>query len=270
VFAQLTSAMFTFATRSLLRRAPLAIAAASGASFVTPVHFLQCSELQKSQSQLHKSQSQRSLRTQSKFLAPVTIKTGTDFVKLFVAEYKDKDGNLDVEKHISLAETTTLLEGAGGRVKNAKEMFDIIDEGHKGTITFANIIAYFLANADGSHDEKMAFLFHACDVDHSGTIEPDELKVVVHHLMKLKASRHGMESILDWHPVLFADIPRKYVLHMKANEFVNDVFIHAGRGSKKEISEKDFLTWHLRGGKESKRLDALLSLTVARTPTPVM
>lgn len=260
--------MFTFATRSLLRRAPIAIAGAGGASFVTPVHFLQCTEVQKSQSQLQKTKSQRSLRSQSKSLAPVTIKTGTEFVKLFVAEYKDKHGNLDVEKEINLADTTALLEGAGGRVKNAKEMFDIIDEDHKGSITFAKIIAYFLANAEGTHDEKIAFLFHACDVDHSGTIEPGELKVVVHHLMKLKTTRHGMSSVFDWHPVLYADIPRKFVLHMKANEFVQDVFINAGHGSKREINAKEFRTWHLRGGKEAKRLDALLGLTVARTRTP--
>jgi len=255
--------MFTFATRSLLRRAPLAIAAASGASFATPPQFLQCSEVQKSPSQFQKTQSKRNLRTQSKSLAPVAIKTGTDFVRLFVGEYKDANGNIDLEKQISLQETTFLLEGAGGKVKHAKEMFDIIDQDHKGTISFSNIIAYFLANADGSHDEKISFLFHACDADHSGTIEPNELKVVVHHLMESKVARHGMESVFDWHPVLYADIPRKYVLHIIANEFVHDVFTNATRGSKKEISEKEFRMWHLRGTKECKRLDALLGLTHA-------
>jgi len=253
--------MFSFATRSLLQRAPLAVAAAAGTSFATPSQFLQCSEVQKSPSQFQKSQSKRSLRTQSKNLAPVTIKTGTDFVRLFVAEYKDANGNIDVEKQINLQDTTSLLEGAGGRVKHAKEMFDIIDQDHKGMITFSNIIAYFLAHADGSHDEKMSFLFHACDVDHSGSIEPNELKVVVHHLMESKVTRHGTQTVFEWHPVLFADIPRKYVLHIKANEFVHDVFTNATRGSKMEISKKEFRKWHLRGTKESKRLDALLGLT---------
>lgn len=193
----------------------------------------------------------------------VTIKTGTDFVRLFVAEYKDKDGNIDVEKQISLQDTTMLLEGAGGKKKYAKEMFDIIDESHKGTISFSNIIAYFLANADGTHDEKMAFLFHACDVDMSGTIEPNELKVVVHHLMESKVSRQGMESAFQWHPVLYADIPRKIILHIKSNELINDIFTNAARGGKMEITEKEFRTWHLRGTKETKRLDALLGLTHA-------
>jgi len=77
-------------------------------------------KVKKSLSQVQKSQSQRSLRTQSKNLAPVTIKTGTDFVRLFVAEYKDKDGNIDVEKQISLHDTTMLLEGAGGKKNEAE------------------------------------------------------------------------------------------------------------------------------------------------------
>lgn len=113
----------------------------------------------------------------------------------------------------------------------------------------------------GPRPRRSPFLFSACDVDFSGKIEPKELKAVVHYLMKKKAAEEGVKSFMTWQDVLYADIPEAYVVHLKANEFVNDVFTAAhdrGQG----LSEKDLAMWHLKGGKEAKRLDNLFSINV--------
>lgn len=245
--------MFASVTRHILRQAPLAGAAAAGSMLATPPQLLQCSQVQKTESQRHSI-------TQSKNSA-VTLKTGTEFVKLFVTEYRDSTGALDVEKQVELSDTAALLEGAGGKVTHAEEMFDMINQGPRGTITFAKIIAYFLAVAEGSQDEKMSFLFQACDTDLSGSIEPSELKTVVQYLMKIKVACQGMDSVFEWAPELYADLQWDYFVHVKANEFVHDVFTHATR-SKNKLSEKEFRMWHLRGGKETRRLDTLLGLSI--------
>jgi len=197
----------------------------------------------------------------------IDMKTGTKFLQLFKAEYKDEStGEIDMSKPLAFDAVSILMEGAGGKKKQAKEMFNVMDADHTGFVTYANIIAYFLNHAEGTHNDKMSFLFHACDVDFSNRIEPHELKVVVHNMMAMKQEADGKSSFFEWHPVLYADIPERYVLHLKTNEFVNDVFTnaHGHHGhevtEKEELTEKEFIAWHARGGKQAKRLDKLFNI----------
>jgi len=262
--------MYSSAARLLARRVPLAVAAAGGASLVMPAQFmprqmLQCDEAPK------RTASTRLPRTTSglnpKKPTVVEMKTGLKFLDLFKAEYKDEStGEVDMNKKVDMQTVSILLEGAGGKKKQAKEMFNVMDADHTGFITYSNIIAYFLNHAEGTHNDKMAFLFHACDTDFTDKIEPHDLKVVVHRMMSMKMEADGKLSFFDWHPVLYADIPERFVLHLKANEFVNDVFskAHAHHGTdvteKEELTQKEFIAWHARGGKQAKRLDALFSI----------
>mmetsp|Transcript_24479 Transcript_24479/g.42833 ORF Transcript_24479/g.42833 Transcript_24479/m.42833 type:complete len:268 (+) Transcript_24479:82-885(+) len=260
-----------FSAARLMRRAPLAIAAAGGASMVMPPKFqpslfVRCDDAAPAMSK------KKSIRRTTSGLNPkkptvIDMKTGKVFLDLFKAEYKDPaSGDIDMSKMIDFNATALLLEGAGGKRKQAKEMFDVMDADHTGSISYAKIIAYFLNHAEGTHNDKMSFLFHACDVDFSGSIEPHELKVVVHLMMQMKMDSDGKLSFFEWHPVMYADIPERFVLHLKANEFVTDVFTtaHAHHGQdvteKEELTEKEFIAWHLRGGKMAKRLDKLFSI----------
>jgi len=197
----------------------------------------------------------------------IDMKTGLKFLDLFKAEYLNQDTHeIDMTKQLDFNSTALLLEGAGGKRKQAKEMFDVMDADHSGHVTFAKIIAYFLNHAEGTHNDKMAFLFHACDVDFSNKVEPHELKVVVHHMMSMKMEADGKLSFFEWHPVLYADIPERYVLHLKTNELVTDIFTnaHGHHGhevtEKEELTQKEFIAWHARGGKQAKRLDKLFSI----------
>jgi len=262
--------MYTSAARLLARRAPLAVAAAGGASLVMPAQFmprqmLQCDEAPK------RTVSSKLPRTTSglnpKKPTVIEMKTGLKFLDLFKAEYKDEStGEIALDKKVDIHAVSILLEGAGGKKKQAKEMFNVLDEEHNGFITYSNIIAYFLNHAEGTHNDKMAFLFHACDVDFTNSVDPHELKVVVHAMMKMKMEADGKLSFFEWHPVLYADIPERFVLHLKANEFVNDVFSkahsHHGQDVKETeaLTQKEFIAWHARGGKQAKRLDALFSI----------
>mmetsp|Transcript_116309 Transcript_116309/g.189440 ORF Transcript_116309/g.189440 Transcript_116309/m.189440 type:complete len:269 (-) Transcript_116309:284-1090(-) len=262
--------MYSSAARLLARRVPLAVAAAGGASLVMPAQFmprqmLQCDEAPK------RTASTRLPRTTSglnpKKPTVIEMKTGLKFLDLFKAEYKDEStGEVAMDKQVDLHAVSILLEGAGGKKKQAKEMFNVMDADHHGYITYANIIAYFLNHAEGTHNDKMAFLFHACDVDFSNKIEPHELKSVVYNMMQMKMASDGKLSFFQWHPVMYADIPERFVLHLKANEFVNDVFskAHSHHGGDvqdhEELSQKEFIAWHARGGKQAKRLDALFSI----------
>lgn len=262
--------MFGFAAR-VVRGAPRAIAAASGASMVIlpkclPPQFLQCEELAPSIS------TKKSIRRTTSGLNPkkptvIDMKTGLKFLDLFKAEHKDAEsGEVDMNKKIDMEAASTLLEGAGGKKKQAKEMFNVMDSDHTGFVNYSSIIAYFLNHAEGTHNDKMSFLFHACDIDFTSKIEPHDLKVVVHNMMSMKMEADGKLSFFDWHPVLYADIPERFVLHLKSNEFVHDVFTkaHSHHGHDVEVheqlTEKEFIAWHARGGKQAKRLDKLFNI----------
>jgi len=78
-------------------------------------------------------------------------------------------------------------------------------------------------------------------------------------MMLLKKETDGKDSFMGVNHTLYAGIPETFVMHFKANELVNDVFTSASKDGL-QITEKEFQTWLLRGGKHVNRLKALFGL----------
>jgi len=194
---------------------------------------------------------------------------GSSFVKGFFEKFQ-KDGEVDLSKALDLEHVKELLIACGSNAKDAKELFQAMDTDQDGFVDYAELIAYFAETMRGTDIEKAKFVFYACDVDASGTVEPDELKLILHHMMLLKKKQDGLSSFMQWHDILYRDIPETYVVHLKANEFVDDVFrtvlksrtkkttaALAGTSAEEGITEKEFVFWWNKGGKEVNRLHML-------------
>lgn len=181
----------------------------------------------------------------------VTLGVGKKFMQMYFAE-NAVNGKVDLHKNLDVNTTKHLLEGAGGKSKDVKTMFDVMDTDGNGSVEYDEIVAYFLANGIGTFQEKSSFFFHACDVDQSGDVSKDELKTILHHLLLLQKEANG-RSVMDVNATLYAGIPEKYVMHFQANEMVVEIFSKASRGGE-ELTEKEFQQWAVRGGKLVNRL----------------
>eukprot|EP00927_Polykrikos_kofoidii_P085448 TRINITY_DN92_c0_g1_i2.p1 TRINITY_DN92_c0_g1~~TRINITY_DN92_c0_g1_i2.p1 ORF type:complete len:260 (+),score=44.25 TRINITY_DN92_c0_g1_i2:74-781(+) len=234
--------MLSYATRLLLR--PRALLCAAGAVATTYSH----RRIGNTNCDFKAHKSEKS---------GVSIATGNKLLQLYFAE-SSQNGRIDLRKELSFNDLKHLFEAAGGRPKDLKKMFEMMDTDGSNTVDFAEIIAFFCRNASGTLNEKASFFFQSCDVDGSGTIEKSELKTVVLHMMALRNETSGKASFFDWNQTLYADIPTTYVLHLQANEFVNDVFSSVSKDGE-QLTEKEFQKWLLRGGKQVNRLNALFS-----------
>eukprot|EP00401_Gymnodinium_catenatum_P032001 CAMPEP_0117491496 /NCGR_PEP_ID=MMETSP0784-20121206/18097_1 /TAXON_ID=39447 /ORGANISM="" /LENGTH=246 /DNA_ID=CAMNT_0005286289 /DNA_START=84 /DNA_END=824 /DNA_ORIENTATION=- len=246
--------MFSFVTRSLARKAPSAIALAGGVTLAT-VH----QRPQTAQCKEGLVASKNSFRVQAATSAKsCPISVGKKFLQLYFAEFS-QSGEIDLHQSLNFTQAKTMLMAAGAKGKDVKEMFEMMDTDNSNSVDFVEIMAFFLNRGQGTLQEKGSLFFHACDIDGSSSIEQTELKDIIHHMMMLKKGTDGTESFMQWHKTLYANIPESYVLHFKANELVNDIFAGASKNGD-QITEKDFQTWLLRGGKEVNRLISLFGL----------
>merc|ERR1711920_935747 len=131
---------------------------------------------------------------------------------------------------LGFEQAKTMLVAAGAKPKQCQEMFDLMDTDNSGTVDFCEIMVFFLEHGQGSLQDKGSLFFHACDIDGSGSVEPNELKDIIHHMMLLKREEEGMTMFTAGQARLYAGIPANYILHYQANELVNDVFTSAGKG----------------------------------------
>merc|ERR1712217_45690 len=101
---------------------------------------------------------------------------------------------------------------------------------------------------DGTPRERISLLHHATDIDGSGFIEPHELKLVIHTLMKIKIAAEGKVSFFEWRDVAYADIPTEWIVHLQANELVEAIFGNALRKGKQQLlGAKEFEAWYTKG-----------------------
>jgi len=246
--------MFSFVSRTVLRRAPGAIALAGGATLATIQNLpqvAQCKEIDAS-----KNSFRLGARDESK---SVPINVGKKFLQLYLAEKADSTGKVNLHESINFTEAKFMLVAAGAKGKDVRHMFDMMVTDNSNSVDFVEIMAFFLNFGKGSLQEKGSLFFHACDIDGSGAIEPNELKEIILHMMMSKKETDGRDSFMAWHHTLYAGIPESYVLHYKANELVMEIFEKASKDGE-QLTEKEFQTWLLRGGKQVNRLIALFGL----------
>merc|ERR1719384_292660 len=232
--------MFSSLPRSLLRNAPGALALAGGATLAAaqpslPVH---CNA------------------RQSKGDYPVGV--GKHFLQHYFAEFADASGKISLHSGLTFDQMKTMLQAAGIKPKQCKEMWDLMDTDNSGTVDFCEIMVFFLNYGKGSQQEKGSLFFGACDIDGSGSVEGEELKDIVHHMMMLKREDDGIQAFTAGQSRLYNGIPATYILHFQANELVNDIMSTAGKGD--SITEKQFQTWLGRGGKQVNRLMSLFGI----------
>lgn len=229
--------MFSAAARTLMRRTAAASVAGGASAFLlsTPQFPLYCD-------------------TKS----GISIDVGKKFIQLYFAEHADAKGTIDLSKSLNYSQARQILVAAGGKEKDVKRMFDMMDTDNSNSVDFVEVCAYFCDNAVGALSEKASFFFHACDVDGSGTIEATELKTVIYHMMLLKKETSGNDSFMLWDKVRYADIPHKYIYHLQANELVAAILDKNSRDG--QISEKQFQQWMVRGGKEVNQLKGLFGM----------
>jgi len=246
--------MFSFVSRTVLRRAPGAIALAGGATLATIQNLpqvAQCKEIDAS-----KNSFRLGARDESK---AVPMSVGKKFLQLYLAEKSDASGKVNLHESINFTEAKHMLVAAGAKGKDVRNMFDMMDTDNSNSVDFVEIMAFFLNFGKGTLQEKGSLFFHACDVDGSGSIEQNELKEIVLHMMMSKNETDGRDSFMNWNHTLYAGIPESYVLHYKANELVVEIFEKASKDGE-QLTEKEFQTWLLRGGKQVNRLIALFGL----------
>lgn len=226
--------MFASLSRSLLRSAP-ALAVAGGTTFAAAQQLKQPVQCDQGY--------------------PVEI--GQQFLQLYFAESTGQ-GKINLHRNMNFDQVKTMLLASGAKVKKCKEMFDLMDTDNSGTIDFCEIMVFFLEHGQGSLQQKGALFFAACDIDGNGSVEPNELKDIIHHMMLLKREEEGDAMFTAGQGRIYAGIPATYILHYQANELVNDIFTSAGtRETSEAITEKQFQTWLKRGGKYVKRMTAL-------------
>jgi len=251
--------MFSFANRSLIRRAPLGLAATlvmHTAPFPTlcqpkdavqPVASFRTGAMQPV----------ASFRTGgggSQY--PVSI--GKKFIKLYFAEMVGNAGKIDMHQTMNFDEVKHMLTACGAKSKDVNKMFDEMDTDGSGDIDYVEIVCFFVTKGAGTTEEKAALFFDACDIDCSGSIEPAELKDVFLHMMTVKKESQGEEAFIGSQKMLYADIPEEVVLHLKANELVAEVFAKT-QSKKGELTDKEFQKWLVRGGKQVDRLNAMFT-----------
>mmetsp|Transcript_26146 Transcript_26146/g.71016 ORF Transcript_26146/g.71016 Transcript_26146/m.71016 type:complete len:252 (-) Transcript_26146:76-831(-) len=188
----------------------------------------------------------------------ISLAVGKKFMQLYLAEFADAKGKVDLRSNLSFTQAKHLLEAAGGRTKDVQKMFDMMDTDNSNSVDYIEVVAYFCSYGVGSVSDKASFVFHACDIDSSGTVEKSELKVILHQLMVLKKETQGKESFMEYSKTLYAGIPETYVLHLQANELVHNIFTSASKDGN-QLTEKEFQNWVVRGGKLVNTLQALLN-----------
>jgi len=238
--------MFSSLPRSLLRKAPSAVALAGGATFAAIQPFQQ-----PFQQPVHCNTAVR----QSK--GEVSVSVGVQFLKLYFKECAGSDGTISLHKDMKFDQAKHMLEAAGAKPKVCQQLLDLMDTNSSGGVDFCEIVVYFLEHGKGSVQEKGSLLFHACDIDSSGKIVGQELKDIIHHMMLLKREEEGIQVFTGGQKHLYRDIPATYVLHYQANEMVSDILGSAGKDEM--ITEKQFQQWLHRGGKQVNNLIALFN-----------
>jgi len=235
--------MFSSLPRLLLRRAPGAFVLAGGAALAAGQQY---------QQPVRCNQAVR----QNKGDVPIGI--GKQFLQLYFAECADGSGKISLHSGLSFDQAKTMLQAAGAKAKQCKDIFDLMDTDSSGTVNFCEIMVFFLNHGTGSLQEKGSLFFGACDIDGSGSVEGAELKDIIHHMMLLKKEEDGIQAFTAGQSRLYSGIPATYILHFQANELVNDIVSTAGKGD--SITEKQFQTWLGRGGKQVNRLLALFGM----------
>merc|ERR1712051_568945 len=187
-----------------------------------------------------------------------TLAMGHQFLKMYFAEFADKSGKISLTSGLTFDQAKAMFLAVGAKEKQCRAMWDLMDTDGSGTIDFCEIMVYFIERGKGTLQEKSALFFHACDIDNSGTIEAEELKTVIHHMMMLMRERDGIGAFTAGQTRLYAGIPGSYILHFQANEMVNDIFSGVTKGN--SITEKQFQAWLSRGGKQCNKLLALFGV----------
>jgi hypothetical protein len=179
-------------------------------------------------------------------------------VRIFHAE-NSVEGKINLRKNLTFDQAKHMLIAAGAKPKEWKAILDSIDMDSSKSIEFIELVAFLLARSAGTLRDKASLFYHACDIDDSQAIEASVLKEVVHQMMLSKKDIGVTTNFIQSNPILCAGIPESYVAHMRANQMVSDIFTNVSKNGK-TVSEKEFQTWLIRGGKQVNQLCSLFGL----------
>merc|ERR1712176_1254326 len=157
-----------------------------------------------------------------------SVDMGKTVVKVFHAE-NSVDGKVDLHKTLDFEQAQHMLAAAGAKPKECRTIFNSIDADNSNSIEFIEIVAFFLGRSAGTLQDKASLFFNACDIDDSKSIEAAELKEVVHQMMLVKKDTVDTTGFVASNPILCNGIPETYVLHLKSNLMVSDIFSSASR-----------------------------------------
>lgn len=256
--------MFSFAARTFARRAPYVAAMAGGAVVTIPTYqqIIHCKEssMPRTKSERKEVYQVSSLRKTSRRgnETGYSVDMAKTLVKIFHAE-NTVEGKIDMRKELSFDQAKHMLIAAGAKPKEWKGIFDAIDMDDSKSIEFIELISFLLACSTGTLRDKASLFFYACDANDSQSIEATDLKEVVHQMMLSRNDAGFTSNFVEANPILCAGIPESYVAHMRANQMVNDILTNASTNGK-TVSEKEFQTWLIRGGKQVNQLCTLFGI----------
>jgi len=177
---------------------------------------------------------------------------------LYIA-YKKKYGEKK-KTQLTLTDVRALLAEVGLKHEAlVNRIFKCMDDDNSGTVDFQEMCSFCNLLAKGDEKSKLEFLFNACDVSDSGSIDIGEMRSMI-KTMALTCQ----ELYPEWSMVrnqtdanLWAHMDNDTVAQLYANRLAKDFFMQADADKSGTITLKEFIFWAKRGG---RTVDAFFEL----------
>merc|ERR1712217_839929 len=175
---------------------------------------------------------------------------GTKLYKNFAARYGTSKNT-----QLFFSDVEELLKEAGITDQYiSSRIFKCMDDDKSGSVSYTEMAQFCAMLGRGSMDEKMRFIFDACDLNSNGQIEAYELRKFLKHLMINCASKlpHYVILTSEQDIAMFADLETDKIAGAVSNRMVYDIFKIADADKGCSIDFKEFSFWYKRGDKSVK------------------
>jgi len=181
-----------------------------------------------------------------------------DDTLLFVAYKKKYGGKKKVQ--LTLNDVRSLLAEVGLKHEIlVNRIFKCMDDDGSGTVDFQEMCAFCNLLAKGTDADKLNFLFNACDVSDSGSIDMDEMRTMIKEMAITCLDLYPEWSMVrnETDANLWAHMDGDKLAQLYANRLAKEVFLQADRDKSGTITRKEFIFWAKRGG---RTVDAFFEL----------
>jgi len=144
----------------------------------------------------------------------------------------------------------------------ASRIFKVMDSDKSGSVSHTEMVSFCKQLGSGSRQDRVKFVFDACDLNLNGSIDAYELRKLLQHMIITCHNTVPNYAIVsnDYDAALFADLDPEMISHLLANRMVYDIFKVADTDKSGTINFKEFSFWFNRGDRSVKALNTLFHL----------